>query len=347
METAEHAASPAPVVSLSLTLPSVSSFREPTSGLRLDPSPLPSSSSSSSPSPTGGYGGFAPKLEKVRTEIKTKRLDREQKIQRQRILSNLIPEAANRKRELEEKLRQSYRPCYELDGWKSQLQVYVDARNKKLQEIQEVRKLRSPESRVEKIEEMSYIPTEFDHNIRELRRKIEYEEANRKVEDELREDWRAADQQHCQLWNESVELRKELGDPDYLGSYPESQELLALCRRRQLLENEVLLDELLPEYRAFALEHGIKVLEDEHIYKMVADCNRLHQTRLLENHFVEKPCPERGGRIGECRGWYVRKHRCECDNYKGWSWDDHDFDPSDLTAFNIRHTEPYGEPERT
>ena len=95
------------------------------------------------------------------------------------------------------------------------------------------------------------------------------------------------------------------------------------------------------QYLDYAAERGIVFSNDDELYR---NCNTFHQNHLLDGWFVEEGCPHRYD--GDCDGWYVGNKRCVCGNYKGWSWNEDDFDPDDVKYFNINSTSPVGYAER-
>jgi len=104
--------------------------------------------------------------------------------------------------------------------------------------------------------------------------------------------------------------------------------------------------ELKDKYINYAKDY---VIEWEDDIDLFSKCNRHRQDELLYNSngglgwYVEEECPHRYE--GECDGWYVNEKSCECGNYKGWTWNEDDFDQSDILMFNIECNEPYGHAE--
>lgn len=97
------------------------------------------------------------------------------------------------------------------------------------------------------------------------------------------------------------------------------------------------------QYVTFADQNGITWDDDSELFE---ECNKVWQERLKGEHFEEGGCPGRYYGDGDCAGWWVREHRCECGNFKGWTWNEDGFDPSDLLLFSLDDTRPYGRQER-
>jgi hypothetical protein len=76
---------------------------------------------------------------------------------------------------------------------------------------------------------------------------------------------------------------------------------------------------------------------------LIKKCNEHHQEQLLDNYHYDEPSSHCDS---DCTGWTVGNHRCDCDGYKGWSWNDDGFDPIDLSEFDISATRPYGYAEQ-
>lgn len=127
----------------------------------------------------------------------------------------------------------------------------------------------------------------------------------------------------------------------------------ALAVKIETLRSEIALTEktnletsIIPKYREYAVEHEI-AYDVDYIESLIIACNEHHQENLLSSHFSEGscPCPEDDNE-DNCSGWYTFEKRCQCGGYKGFRWNDDDVDFSDITEFNIMHTEPAGFRER-
>jgi DNA repair exonuclease SbcCD ATPase subunit len=120
-------------------------------------------------------------------------------------------------------------------------------------------------------------------------------------------------------------------------------------RERSELKRIILEDKWLERYKEYAAKHFIFYDEDDD-QDIFRQCNEFHQEHLLtdsndgDGWFVKEGCPHRYT-DDECEGWYYNNKRCECGNYKGWTWNHDDFDPTDLSQFNIEHEVPYGNAE--
>lgn len=124
-------------------------------------------------------------------------------------------------------------------------------------------------------------------------------------------------------------------------------------------EKFAILDEMYDDYVEYAKDYEIDIgkTDDDNIGLskdeiLIKRCNEHHQENLLNGWHSDKVCCHCEGLEDEgwnngvaCTGWTVGNHRCDCGNYKGWRWDDDDFDPLDLNEFNIHHTAPYGRAE--
>lgn len=129
-----------------------------------------------------------------------------------------------------------------------------------------------------------------------------------------------------------------------------SDELAELIDECNLMINEMLSEELKARYRekyiSYALAHNIKYENDNELF---SECNQHHQRDLLENSnngkgwYSNRECPWPSDEDGMCNGWYYNNRRCECGNYKGFSWNDDNLDEATLYEFNIESQYPYGE----
>lgn len=113
------------------------------------------------------------------------------------------------------------------------------------------------------------------------------------------------------------------------------------------LEPLVLQDEWYDRYVDYARGNGIDWEEDEdQLFKL---CNKIHQENLKRGYHSDKVSHHCEGLENDgwndgkpCTGWTIGEYRCDCGNFKGWSWNEDDFDPTDLSFFNIDSTEPFG-----
>lgn len=139
--------------------------------------------------------------------------------------------------------------------------------------------------------------------------------------------------------NELLELTAEEKELKILTS---KLELTTDLEEKSHLRTQIKQLEMRDEYRLYADRNSIYYDEDDDDEILISNCNKFHQEQLKQNHFEDEGCGVRG-----CKGWYVAEHRCECGAYKGFKWDDSDFDPSDINSFDINETVPYGQSVKT
>lgn len=153
----------------------------------------------------------------------------------------------------------------------------------------------------------------------------------RKVEKDLEEIRELKREQEARVAAERLARRTPLHDQyeDLYGPAPEAFDELAPKLVKFLAKNH-------DKYKYFAEKFRLRYEND---LDLLQSCHEKHQDNLLDGYHHDEPSThcEDG-----CTGWYYNNRRCDCGNFKGWGWNDKDWNKLDPEEFNLDSTTPVG-----